>query len=260
MGENSGIQWTSHTYNPWQGCQKVSPGCDHCYMYRDMARFGRDPEVVVRSKPPTFNRPLRWDREAREAGRNDMVFLASWTDFFVKEADQWREEAWDIVRRCPNLTFQILTKRHGRIADHLPSDWGDGYPNVWLGVSAEDRRWWDLRVPVLRDIPARVRFVSYEPAIGPLGSMADARGIDWVIIGGESAPGRPFEVEWAREAIQICRRDGAAPFVKQLGSFPHATVDGLIRPMSLVDRAGGEMDEWPEDLRVREFPTARKPA
>ena len=282
MGENSGIQWTGHTWNPWQGCDRVSPGCDHCYMFRDMARFGKDPEKVVRSSPYTFNRPIRWNREAKAAGRRDMVFLASWSDFFHKDADVWRPEAWEIIRECDSLIFQILTKRHARIAANLPADWGAGYPNVWLGVSAENRVWWDRRVPVLREVPARVHFVSYEPALGPLGIDADAAGIEWVIIGGESAPGRPFDIAWAREAIQICRRDGARPFVKQLGSYPFARLGkpGSMCPMHkscdceppllslreprpidgkvvwIKDRAGGEMSEWPEDLQVREFPEA----
>ncbi len=257
MGEKTGIQWTDHTWNPWQGCEHVSPGCDNCYMFRDMRRYGKNPERVVRSSPQTFNKPLRWNREAAAAGVRRRVFLASWSDFFIKEADPWRDEAWAIVKACTHLDFQVLTKRHGRIATHLPADWGDGYPNAWLGVSAENRLWWDLRVPVLRRIPAAVRFVSYEPALGSIAG-ADATGIDWVIIGGESAPARPFEIRWAREAIVICRRDGAAPFVKQLGSEPRVVLPemhgGDLVKLRQKDGHGGDMSEWPEDLRVREFP------
>ena len=251
MGENSGIQWTTHTWNPWQGCQKVSPGCDNCYMFRDKRRYGQDPETVVRSKPPTFNKPLRWNREAREAGRVDRVFTASWADFFSREADAWRDDAWAVVRECPDLVFQVLTKRHARIADHLPADWGDGYPNVWLGVSAEDAEWWNRRVPCLRAVPARTKFVSYEPALGPL-TGCSAEGIDWVIIGGESggAEARPFDVAWADGAIAMCQRDGSAPFVKQLGAV---AIDGG-RALPLHDQAGGEMEEWPERVRLRAFP------
>jgi len=263
VGENSGIQWTKHTYNPWQGCQKVSPGCDNCYMFRDKARYGQNPEEVVRSKPPTFNKPLRWQREAEQAGRIDRVFVTSWADFFSKEADGWRDEAWAIIRRCPNLIFQVLTKRHGRIKDALPSDWGNGYPNVWLGVSAENAEWWDRRVSVLRTVPAHVKFVSYEPALGSIRGCS-AEGIDWVIIGGESGhDARDFALDWAREAIDICRRDGAAPFVKQLGAKPIRIVpavpsNGAFR-VELADSHGGEWDEWPdEDLRVREYPGPKK--
>lgn len=289
MGDSSEIQWTSRTWNPWQGCAKVSPGCDHCYMFRDMRRFGLNPDVVRRSATRTFNGPLRWQREQEKLlqkrgiplfnGRDvtsetfegqpvpgSLVFLASWTDFFIAEADEWRPEAWEIIRKCPDLIFQILTKRHGRIEKHLPPDWGDGYPNVWLGVTAEDREWWDRRVGVLRDIPAKVRFVSYEPAIGSI-KGASAAGIHWVIIGGESAPGREFNIHWAKEAIDICRRDAAAPFVKQMGSLPMMAnyppydpvkqewppANGLVR-LHLKDGHGGDMREWPEHLRVREWP------
>jgi protein gp37 len=251
MGEKTGIQWTEHTWNPWQGCQKVSPGCDHCYMFRDKKRYGQNPELVVLSSAQTFNKPLRWNREAKAAGEVRRVFVASWADFFSAEADEWRPRAWDVIRQCDSLVFQVLTKRHGRIAAHLPPDWGTGYPNVWLGVSAENREWFDRRVGALRKVPAARRFVSYEPALGSI-EGASAEGIDWVIVGGESAPARPFDVQWARDTIAMCRRDGAAPFVKQMGSVP--VLDGA--PLKLRDPHGGEMDEWPEDVRVREFPAA----
>ena len=259
MSDSTKIQWTDHTWNPWQGCVHISPGCDNCYMYRDKRRYGQDPEAVVRSKPPTFDRPRRWNREASESGERRLVFTASWSDFFAREADAWRPDAWALIRECESLTFQILTKRHGRIAENLPDDWCEGYPNVWLGVSAEDAVWWNRRVKVLRDIPAAVRFVSYEPALGMLDpAVNSACGIDWVIIGGESGgrEARPFDLFWARTALRICRRDGAAPFVKQLGShvLGRAEVGGPLIRLRTKDRAAGDPTEWPEDLRVREWP------
>jgi protein gp37 len=262
MGEHSGIQWTTHTWNPWQGCQKVSPGCDNCYMFRDKKRYGQDPLTVVRSKPPTFNAPRRWNREAKERGERALVFVASWADFFSREADEWRPDAWALIRECDALTFQVLTKRHARIAANLPPDWVDGYDNVWLGVSAENREWWDRRVDALRSVKARTKFVSYEPALGSVAG-ASAVGIDWVICGGESGgDARQFDITWARETIAMCRRDGAAPFIKQLGARPFYIRDpdgspedgGDFVPLRLRDSHGGEWDEWPEDLRVREFP------
>lgn len=264
MGDQSAISWTHRTWNPWQGCERVSPGCDHCYMFRDMRRYGKDPDTVKRSAAQTFNKPLRWQREAEQGSDQRLVFLASWSDFFIKDADAWRAEAFDIIRRCPLLTFQILTKRHGRIAANLPPDWGAGYPNVWLGVTAEDREWWDRRVAVLRGISARTKFVSYEPAIGSIAG-ASAVGIDWVIIGGESAPGRVFPMEWATEALEVCRRDGAAPWVKQMGSKPTSDLyrishkgDDRPRPdgfwRHLNHPHGADPSEWPEALRVQELP------
>lgn len=278
MGEKTGIQWTHHTWNPWQGCARVSPGCDNCYMFRDMRRYGKNPDLVTLSSAQTFNKPLRWNREARSAGEVRRVFVASWADFFSAEADEWRPRAWEIIRECESLVFQVLTKRHGRIASHLPPDWDDGYPNVWLGVTAENREWWDRRVRELRKVPAAVRFVSYEPALGSIAG-ASAEGIDWVIIGGESGAksadaefrARPFDARWALEAIDICRRDGAAPFVKQMGTRPygpiamHITGGGQPDTMAhgvgewtLRDSHGGDPEEWPEALRIREFPEVRR--
>ena len=267
MNKTTGISWTDHTWNPWQGCKMVSAGCAQCYMFRDMRRYGKNPDVVTLSKPQTFNNPLRWNAAAKAAGRIDRVFVASWADFFSAEADEWRPAAWSIMRGCDSLVFQVLTKRHGRIAKNLPSDWGPGgYPNVWLGVTAEDREWWDRRARALVQVPAAVRFISYEPALGSISGMS-AAGIQWVIIGGESGAkspaaeyrARPFDLAWAREAIAICRRDGAAPFVKQLGTLPYASVSEDTRGMggvglALRDPHGGDMSEWPEDLRVREWP------
>lgn len=287
------IQWTDETWNPWQGCQQVSPGCDNCYMFRDKRRYGQDPETVVRSKPPTFRKPLKWNREARGAGVRRLVFTASWADFFSREADEWRDDAWAIVRECDSLIFQILTKRHGRIAKCLPDDWGDGYPNVWLGVSAENQEWADRRIPALLSVPAAVRFVSYEPALGdvdfrdylPVPHTSDwcaAHGgprrcgcglLDWLIVGGESGPGaRPFDLAWARSTVAQCRRAGVPCFVKQLGSCPVSTIAGFVpprrgvgpgrlamedaKPIRLRDRKGGDMSEWPEGLRIREMPEA----
>lgn len=265
MGDATAIAWAHRTWNPWQSCQKISPGCDNCYMFREKRRYGQDPEKVVRSKPPTFNKPLKWEREqiakalAEDAPSRlgtssfdgTLVFCASWSDFFIKEADEWRPEAWDIIRRTPTLIYLILTKRHGRIAANLPSDWGAGYENVRLGVSAEDRFWWDKRVDVLREIPSRGgKFVSFEPALGsPKG--ASLVGIDQVIIGGESAPARTFQIDWAHEAIAIARRDGCRVFMKQYGSLP---VDHDLRPIRLKDAHGADPSEWEETLRIQEIP------
>src|SRR3990167_11527130 len=111
MSDKTHINWTEATWNPWHGCIKVSPGCKNCYMYREKNRYGQDPAVVVRSKPATFNAPLKWKEPAR-------VFTCSWSDFFIKQADPWRDEAWDIIYQTPHLTYLILTKRPERIEAH----------------------------------------------------------------------------------------------------------------------------------------------
>lgn len=141
MAERSIIEWTDATWNPWRGCDKVSPGCAHCYMFRDQERYGRDPSTVVRAADPTFYAPVRkpsWERQRASAivarGRH-LVFTCSWSDWFHPDADEWRDEAWSIIRDTPASTYQILTKRPERMADHLPDDWGEGYPNVWVLLS-----------------------------------------------------------------------------------------------------------------------------
>ncbi len=215
MGKATGIEWTDATWNPWYGCAKVSPGCAHCYMFREQTRYRKDPAIVQRSKTK-FREPLRW----REPQR---VFTCSWSDWFHEAADAWRPEAWDIVRQCPHLVFQILTKRPERILDHLPPDWGDGWPNVWLGVSVENRRW-TTRIPLLTAVPARVRFISCEPLLGPLVLPYEHRAdIHWVIAGGESGPNaRRTETWWLEDLQRQCAGSRIPFFLKQLGGFPDA--------------------------------------
>jgi len=244
MATDSAIQWTDHTWNPWQGCTKVTAGCDHCYMFRDKARYGQNPEAVVRSSAATFNRPLtaKWAAGAK-------VFTCSWSDWFHPEADAWRAEAWAIVKRTPHLTYQILTKRPNRIAGHLPADWGEtGYPNVWLGTSVEYGAT-IFRVDQLARIPAAVRFVSYEPAVGPMTLGIRDRSVDWLIVGGESGgrEARPFDLRWAQDVLAECAFAGIPVFVKQLGSV-------WARAHHAADGHGGDPAEWPAFYRVREFP------
>ncbi|MBW7934497.1 MAG: phage Gp37/Gp68 family protein [Gemmatimonadaceae bacterium] len=214
MGDRTGIEWTDRTWNPWYGCTKVSAGCDHCYMFRDQERRGQIADVVARSKT-TFRDPLTWKDPAR-------VFSCSWSDWFHRDADPWRAEAWAIIRATPHLTYQILTKRPGRIARHLPKDWGDGYPNVWLGVSLETQGY-ASRLAVLADIPARVRFMSAEPLLSRLTLDAWLPGFHWVIAGGESGPGaRPMALHWVRRLRDDCAFHGVPFFLKQLGGHPDA--------------------------------------
>lgn len=212
MSEATIIAWTDRTWNPWRGCTKVSPGCAHCYMFTAQERYGQDPAVVVRTK--TWNQPIKWNREAAAAGHIERVFTCSWSDWFHEDADAWRAEAWGIIRRCPALHFQILTKRDDRIVANLPPDWGDGYPNVWLGVSIENDRH-TYRADRLRDIPAAVRFISAEPVLGPMPSL-NLDHIDWLIVGGESGPQyRPMDHAWVRQLRQLARRHRTAFFFKQ---------------------------------------------
>lgn len=224
MGEKTSIAWTEKTWNPWRGCSKVSPGCKNCYMFTAQRRYGRDPTKVVRTK--TWKDPIRWQREANRKGQVFLVFTCSWSDWFHEAADPWRDEAWQVVRCCPNLIFQILTKRPERITGHLPADWGNGYPNVWLGVSIENNDYvW--RADVLRRVPAGLRFISAEPLLGPLPDL-DLTGFDWVIVGGESGPKfRPMDHDWARQLRDLCLSEGIAFFFKQSAARLPETGDEL---------------------------------
>lgn len=250
MGEKTGIGWTDSTWNPWMGCHKVSQGCKFCYMFREQERYGNDPNLVRRSKTK-FAEPLKWTDPRR-------IFTCSWSDWFIEEADEWRAEAWDIIRRTPQHTYQILTKRPGRIIANLPVDWGIGYPNVWLGVTAEDQANADKRISQLLQIPAAVRFISIEPMIEPV-DMRDfqpfrskiysgykkVRGIlaghiDWLICGCESGHNaRPMNIDWARDLRDQCVAAGVPFFLKQM------VVDGKLTKEPYLD--GRQWLEFPEE-------------
>ena len=208
MAKISSIEWTQGTWNPWHGCIKVSTGCKNCYMYRGKLRYGQNPKTVMRSKT-TFNDPLRWT-ESR------IIFACSWSDWFIEEADKWRLEAWNIIKETPHHIYQILTKRPERIKSHLPSDWGDGWRNVWLGVSIETQEY-IFRKNIICEIPAYKRFISAEPLLGPL-NLGDLSKIHWVITGGESGPrARSMNLNWVRSIRDQCRSKGVAFFHKQNG-------------------------------------------
>jgi len=245
MAEKSKIQWTESTWNPWHGCKKVSPGCKYCYMFRDKERYGQEPTNVLKSKTG-FNTPLKYN-DAK------LIFTCSWSDWFIEEADPWRDEAWEMIRRTPQHTYQILTKRPERIAKHLP-EYFDELHNVWLGVSVESEAQVE-RIAYLRDLPCTT-FVSFEPLIGPIVWKDSMNHIDWFIIGGESGNDtgkykyRPMEIEWLEHLIYEAQKSGIPCFVKQLGTYQ-------AKRLLLKDRFGGNMNEWAMELRVREFPKSK---
>lgn len=218
MGYTTAISWTDATHNFWYGCKKVSQGCRACYAEREMKRYGRDFHAVTRAKG--FAKPLQW-REPRR------VFTCSWSDFFIEEADPWRDEAWAIIKKTPHLTYQICTKRPGRIREHLPADWGEGYPNVWMGITTETQEMFDERWAILRQIPASIQWLSIEPMLGAIdldmivkfigGSIGikDSKP-NWVIVGGESGANfRPMNLNWARSIREQCRLADVPFFYKQ---------------------------------------------
>ena len=249
----SGIQWTDATVNFWVGCQKVSAECKYCYMFRQEARYGRDGSNVRKTGKATFNAALKWKEPKR-------IFTCSMSDFFIKDADAWRLDAWDIIRRTPHHTWLILTKRPERIQECLPDDWGDGYPNVWLGTTVGVQSSFH-HAEELAKIPAAIRFISAEPILEEIDFLVEKDGVriidsfHWVILGGESGNNtgkhrfRPSEIEWYENAItDLKTKTNVAVFMKQLGT--HLSVELKFKK----DRHGGEIENWPEHLQIREFP------
>ena len=210
MGENSKIEWTDHTFNPWIGCQHVSPGCDHCYAETMMDhRYHRvewGPHGKrVRTSEANWRKPLQWAKDARNEGIRARVFCASLADVFDNKADPtWRVDLFNLIAKTPELDWLLLTKRPENCKKMLPADWGDGYANVWLGTTTENQKYYDHRWPILSEIPAKVHFISYEPALGPLQvTEISARDYpDWVICGGETGTGaRYMKPKWALPII-----------------------------------------------------------
>jgi len=213
------------------------------------------------------------------------VFCGSLMDWLDPEVPvEWLAGLLDTIRQTPNLDWLLLSKRPEKWAGRMAkvcehwydrdcvenwspwlNQWGEGNPppNVWLGTSAEDQQRWDERVPLLLSIPARIRFVSVEPMLGPIDFAAQAVSspptdmIDWIIFGGESGPNaRPCNIEWIRSGVRQCQEAGVAPFVKQLGahSIDRIAPYGHEVRQHWTDKKGGEWNEWHEDLRVREWP------
>lgn len=190
MGAKTGIQWCDATWNPWQGCTKVSSGCKFCYMYREKKAYGQDPSTVIRSKPATFNLPKKLVPGKR-------VFVCSWSDFFHEGADPWRGEAWKIIRERIDLTFIIPTKRLDRVLEHTP--WfnrAEAWRHVWLLYSASKDDELNPDLQTLLQLPYAIRGVSLEPLLGMVESLEAFLGqanddwtldpLDWVIVAGES--------------------------------------------------------------------------
>lgn len=304
----TGIQWTDTVWNPTTGCDRVSPGCDHCYAMTmakrlkgmGQAKYQRDgdprtsgPGFGLTVHPDVLAAPLRWRKPKR-------VFVNSMSDLFHADVpDEFIARVFAVMASAQRHTFQVLTKRHARMKSLLSSPafaaavtteaawllttglpdfraleiWP--LPNVWLGVSAEDQHWADIRIPALVRTPAAVRFVSAEPLLGPVslhrglawcpvhdfaggfcpGPCPDLIVPDWLIIGGESGAGaRPMEIEWATTLIRQGHRAGAAVFMKQVGSV------AAVELGPFAGKAGGEWNAFPDYLRVREFPVAARTA
>lgn len=206
---NTGIEWTDKTWNPTTGCNKVSPGCKFCYAEAITKRFHTNFPNGFRFTlhPERLNEPRKWRKPSR-------VFVNSMSDLFHEDMPiDFLQEVFTVMNDCPQHVFQILTKRHERMLELAPQlTWGD---NIWMGVSVENQRYVH-RVDYLRQVPAKVRFLSCEPLLGAL--ELDLTGIHWVITGGESGhKARPCDPDWVRGIRDQCLREGVAYFHKQWG-------------------------------------------
>ncbi|MEE1812657.1 DUF5131 family protein [Streptomyces sp. BE133] len=294
MADKTGIEWTEQTWNPTTGCDRISPGCTNCYALtmakrlKGMGSAKYQTDGNPKTSGPGFNlavhadsltEPLRWKKPRK-------VFVNSMSDLFhARVPREFLAQVFAVMAATPQHTYQILTKRPERAAriltdlctcgsghppgEHFRSsmEWaatshsptyvpglehgiyhrsGWPLPNVWLGTSIENADY-ARRADALRNIPAAVRFISAEPLLGPLNNL-NLHGVDWVIIGGESGPGaRPLDTQWVTDLVDDTRLASAAPFVKQLGSI-------WARENNASDAKGGKPADWPEALRVREYP------
>lgn len=271
--QNTEIEWADHTFNPWIGCQHVSPGCDHCYAeaqnaFRKWNGGTWGPHAPrKRTSEANWKQPLKWNASAcgfkKEHGHRPRVFCASLADVFDNRAEpSWREDLFALIRECRRLDWLLLTKRPQNIKKMLPKDWGNGYRNVWLGATAEDQSSFDQRWKILQWIPVTIKFISYEPAIGSLRLPKHDALPDWIISGGESGPGaRELKPRWIRNIIKECRDRGVAIFHKQWGTYqsnPLVLEQGVspseAKAIDHFGKGGGLVD----GQLVREFPDRRR--
>ena len=227
MATGTHIEWTEATWNPIAGCKIVSPGCTNCYAMRMAARLqamgmakyasttrksGRRHVWTgrVNTDPDVLSAPLQWSKPKR-------IFVNSMSDLFQEKADvRFIRQVWQVMERAHWHSFQILTKRPERMLHVLSKSDFPTLPNVWLGTSIESADYLH-RADTLRHVPAQVRFISFEPLLGPIVDP-DLVGIHWAIVGGESGPqARPMEPWWVEELRDSCQRQGAAFFFKQWG-------------------------------------------
>ena len=249
MSQDSKIEWTDHTFNPWEGCQRVGPGCDHCYAETRNARYSGGQAINWGPSAPrrrtsvsNWNLPRRWNAQAEafqaQHGRRQRVFCASLADVFDNAVSrEWRDDLAALILDTPDLDWLLLTKRIGNAGAMLGEMFLDGPPaNVWLGATVVNQAEADRDILKLLRIPASVRFLSMEPLLGPVSfegffanpsNIADGTNaleeLDWVIAGGESGPGaRPTHPNWHRELRDQCEAVGTPFLFKQWGEFAPA--------------------------------------
>lgn len=287
MGDKTGIEWTEHTFNPWWGCTKVGPGCDHCYAETFDKRVGGAhwgpgaPRRLVKD----WSGPRKWNAAALREGRRAWVFCASMADVFDNEVPaEWRARLWDLVRECQQLNWQFVTKRIGNVSKMLPPDWTENFQHCGIIITVVNQEEANRDIPKLLTTPARWRGLSMEPLLGAVdltnistmrfpgaevlnalygelqgmfGDPCSTRlpGLDWIIIGGESGHhARAFHLRWALDLVRQGEAAGVPVFVKQLGDQPYASTSASTEVPFPAGKKGKDMAEWPPELRVRQMP------
>lgn len=275
----SNIEWTEKTWNPVTGCTKVSEGCAHCYAEGVANRWWGDRKFGdVQFHPDRLEQPSRRRKPT-------MYFVNSMSDLFHESVtDEQLDQIFAVMALTPQHTYQVLTKRPRRMLKYMgrldlrkiiraagaldllmpQGRYSLKMPlsNIWLGVTVENQRTADERIPLLLQTPAAVRFLSCEPlleAVDLNAATPEGTGLDWVIVGGESgAKARPCDIGWIHSIVEQCKEAEVPCFVKQLGTHPTVGMD-TDNPIfySQSTGKGGNPDEWPEDLRVREYPEVK---
>jgi len=308
MSDQTLIEWCDKTWSPWFGCDKVSTGCKNCYIVTTTpfrVRHLKHGDPRQRGSESYWRQPLKWNRldgNDHRGMERKRIFpsLCDWLDDEVPI--EWLADFLKLIHDTPNLDWLLLTKRQENFRDRVIAahkiippilgrlplssmlvDWMGGKPppNIWIGTSVENQEYADKRIPELLKIPAKVRFLSVEPLLGPVNlhhhlwaqrfvvqdhvDYEPLEKLHWVIVGGESGNGaRACNVEWIRDVVHQCKAAGVPCFVKQLGSKPIGkyipslteSVERDLRQSRMINhKKGGDPSEWPEDLRVRQFPS-----
>ncbi len=247
MVENTAIEWAHHTFNPWKGCQKVSPACDYCYAERWSRRSGQ-PHLWngerERTSESYWFQPRKWNRRAEAAGFRERVFCASLADVFDNQVPEvWRIDLWALIYATPHLDWLLLTKRPQNIRGMLPLDWGDGWRNVWLGTTVENQTEAERRIPKLRDIPAVVRFLSCEPLLSGLSLDFAWHGV-CATCWGTGTVTREYFSDDGTEPCRECKGSG--------NSNPYGDQDGIhwvIAGGESGPNARASNPQWFRDIR-----------
>ena len=207
-------------WNPWHGCHKISPGCLNCYVYRLDSRYEKDSSVVA--KTGSFKLPIKKNRagEYKLAG-GETIYTCFTSDFFLEDADDWRCEAWEMIRQRHDLDFLIITKRIDRFHVNLPGDWGDGFPNVCICSTVENQDRADYRLPILLKEPIRHKMIICEPLLGPIDLAPYLNpSIEKVVAGGESGNNaRLCKFDWVLQIREQCREKSVPFWFKQTGAY-----------------------------------------